>query len=273
MDPASLQAPVLASAIECQNVSVKFGAAAVAVDSIDLIIRGGEIVSLIGPSGCGKTTLLRAIAGLQAMTTGSVTLSPPADADQGAIGFVFQQPALLPWATTLQNVMLPLDLIGRGSRAERTVAATEALRAVQLSDALEKRPHELSGGMQMRASIARALVTDPSVLLLDEPFAALDDMLRSELGQLLLSLWEERKFTAVMVTHNISESILLSRRIAVMRRGKLETVAKNPLPWPRSPDQMRTGEFAEFFGVVSDLLRGNGLGAESEMQNARRRDA
>ena len=245
-----------ASSIDCHSVSVEFSPQSIAVDDVDLKIQGGEIISLIGPSGCGKTTLLRAIAGLQSTTKGDVALSPPAITSAGQIGFVFQQPALLPWATTLQNVLLPLELIGSGTRSERLQAAAESLEAVKLSDAHDKRPHELSGGMQMRASIARALVTNPRILLLDEPFAALDDMLRSDLGRLLLSLWESRRFTAVMVTHNISESILLSGRIALMRDGVLETVIDNPLPWPRSPSQMRTAEFGTFFGVVSDLLRG-----------------
>ena len=246
----------VASTIECRGVTVAFAQGSLAVDQIDLSIRGGEIISLIGPSGCGKTTLLRAIAGLQPMTAGEVVFESSVMASDGQIGFVFQQPALLPWATTLQNVMLPLDLINRGTSSERRRAAAESLESVQLADAHQKLPHELSGGMQMRASIARALVTNPSILLLDEPFAALDDMLRGDLGRLLLSLWEQRQFTAVMVTHNISESILLSRRIAVMRQGVLETVVDNPLSWPRSPSQMRTAEFGQFFGVVSDLLRG-----------------
>ena len=235
---------------------MRFAEDVIAVDHVDLHVDGGEIVSLVGPSGCGKTTMLRAIARLQSISQGSVTLDPLADASQGQVGFVFQQPALLPWATTLQNVMLPLELINRGDATERRRAAEESLAAVQLSDAMEKRPHELSGGMQMRASIARALVTDPSILLLDEPFAALDDMLRNELGRLLLSLWESRRFTAVMVTHNLSESILLSRRIAVMRDGRMAAVLDNPVSWPRSPAQMRTPEFGEFLGVVADRLRG-----------------
>ncbi|WP_182866224.1 ABC transporter ATP-binding protein [Rhodopirellula sp. JC639] len=245
-----------AASIHCRAVTVRFAPQAVAVDRVDLDVSSGEIVALIGPSGCGKTTLLRAIAGLQPVTGGQVELDPAAIADEGQIGFVFQQPGLLPWATTLQNVLLPLELIGRGSRPQRRLAAEASLASVQLADATDKRPHELSGGMQMRASIARALVTHPSVLLLDEPFAALDDMLRNDLGRLLLSLWQRQRFTAVMVTHNISESILLSHRIAVMREGVLETVIDNPLAWPRDPTQMRTPQFAEFFGVVSDLLRG-----------------
>lgn len=245
-----------ASSIECQGVSVAFSPQSLAVNQVDLIVGCGEIVSLIGPSGCGKTTLLRAIAGLQPLSAGKVTMVPPAIATQGQVGFVFQQPALLPWATTLENVMLPLELIGHGNQQSRQDAAIDVLQSVKLADARFKLPRELSGGMQMRASIARALVTNPSVLLLDEPFAALDDMLRTELGRLLLALWEKRKFTAVMVTHNISESILLSRRIAVMHSAVLKTVIDNPIPWPRSPTQMRTPEFAHFYGVVSDRLRG-----------------
>ncbi|MCA9139980.1 MAG: ABC transporter ATP-binding protein [Planctomycetales bacterium] len=245
-----------ATSIRCRDVTVAFDHQSIAVDRVNLDVRRGEIVSLIGPSGCGKTTLLRALAGLQSLASGEVRLSPPAITSEGQIGFVFQQPALLPWATTLQNVMLPLELIGHTNRDDRRLAAIESLHAVKLADAHEKRPHELSGGMQMRASIARALVTNPSILLLDEPFAALDDMLRSDLGRLLLDLWERRRFTAVMVTHNIGESILLSHRIAVMRRGVIETVVENPLAWPRSPSQMRTPEFAAFYGEMADALRG-----------------
>jgi NitT/TauT family transport system ATP-binding protein len=248
--------------IHCRDVTVSFGPQAIAARDVNLEVQAGEIVSLIGPSGCGKTTLLRAIAGLQPISRGRVDLTPAGtaaagleSARAGQTGFVFQQPSLLPWATTLENVMMPLDLIERGSREERRRMAIEALHSVRLEGADAMRPHELSGGMQMRASIARAIVTKPRLLLLDEPFAALDDMLREDLGQLLLSLWEQERFTAVMVTHNISESILLSRRIAVMRDGVLERVIDNPLPWPRSPDQMETPEFAEFFGVVRQALR------------------
>jgi len=258
MSSASARA-TSASSLTCQSVRVAFAVDSVAVDDVDLHVPSGEIVSLIGPSGCGKTTLLRVMAGLQSTVAGNVTLEPPASAIQGQIGFVFQQPSLLPWATALENVTLPLEIIGWSTAAQRCQAALESLAAVKLADARDKRPHELSGGMQMRASIARALVTDPSVLLLDEPFAALDDMLRGDLGELLLSIWQRRRFTAVMVTHNIGESILLSRRIAIMRSGRLESVLENPLPWPREQSQMRTAAFADFYGVVSDALRGEGV--------------
>ncbi|MEO1529116.1 MAG: ABC transporter ATP-binding protein [Planctomycetota bacterium] len=243
------------NSIIVREAAVAFGSTEV-VRGVDWEIAGGSIVSLIGPSGCGKTTLLRCLAGLQSTTRGEVVFESPVDAASGDIGFVFQQPSLLPWLTAVENVLLPLQLIGRGTPTERREAAEAALVSVQLSDHLQKRPSELSGGMQMRTSIARALVTNPSVLLLDEPFAALDDMLRAELGELLLSLWDRRQFTAVLVTHNISESILLSHRVAVMREGLLEQVIDNPIRWPRSWDQMRSPEFAEFFGVVGDRLRG-----------------
>lgn len=244
-----------ASSILVDRVSIAFDSSVV-VDEATLEIESGEIVSLIGPSGCGKTTLLRTIAGLQLPQTGEVILTPEANGARGEIGFVFQQPALLPWATTLENVLLPLELANFESVESHRALAMESLAAVQLDGDANKRPHELSGGMQMRASIARALVTRPSVLLLDEPFAALDEMLRTELGELILQLWETRRFTAVMVTHNVGEAILMSQRIAVMRDGQIETVLQNPLPRPRSNAMMRTAEFASFYGVVSDQLRG-----------------
>ena len=238
-----------------RNATVTFGSTDV-VHEVDWKIEGGTISSLIGPSGCGKTTLLRCLAGLQPTTHGDIHFEASVDTSSGDIGFVFQQPSLLPWLNTLENVMLPLQLTDWGTATQRREAAEASLASVQLSEHLRKRPSELSGGMQMRTSIARALVTNPSVLLLDEPFAALDDMLRAELGELLLKIWEHRRFTAVMVTHNIAESILLSHRIAVMRAGSLEQVLENPIARPRSWDQMRSAEFANFFGFVGDQLRG-----------------
>jgi NitT/TauT family transport system ATP-binding protein len=183
-------------------------------------------------------------------------LDPVVDGRSGQIAFVFQQPALLPWRTALENVTLPLQLIGRGRPAERDSVAREMLATVGLGDALDRFPHQLSGGMKMRVSIARALITQPSVLLLDEPFAALDDMLRNQLGQLFLRLWQERQFTAIMVTHNIAESILLSHRIGVMQGGRLVNTIENPLPSPRNESLRRSPEFGRFYGQVSDALRG-----------------
>ena len=244
------------SAIHCQSLSIQYPGGTRAVDKISLKVNPGEIVSLIGPSGCGKTTLLRLMAGLEQPTEGTVSLDPPVQVDAGGIAFVFQQPSLLPWRTAIQNVMLPLDLIGKGSSSNRREVASELLRTVGLEDAATRFPAELSGGMRMRVSIARALVTDPHVLLLDEPFASLDDMLRNQLGQLLLELWEKRRFTVVMVTHNIAESVLLSHRIVVMREGALASVLENPLPQPRNEDIRATVGFGEFYGRVSRALRG-----------------
>ncbi len=246
----------LASEIRCESVGLKFPDGTRAVDDVSLRIAAGTIASLVGPSGCGKTSLLRLLAGLERPSSGVVVLDPVVSAAAGEIAFVFQQPALLPWRTAIENVMLPLELTGRVSASQQRELASELLADVGLSDALNKRPTELSGGMRMRVSIARALVTSPRVLLLDEPFAALDDLLRGQLGELLLELWTRRRFTAVMVTHNIGEAILLSDQVIVMRSGKTQTPRENPLPQPRSDSLRRTPEFGEFYGVLSDSMRG-----------------
>ncbi len=246
-----------ASSIQCDAVSVRFDREVVAVDDVTMVIPPGQIFSLIGPSGCGKTTLLRLIAGLQTASAGEVRIDPPADGRSGEIAFVFQQPSLLPWRTALENVALPLELTTTDNASHRQSASMDLLENVGLGDAAHLLPHQLSGGMKMRVSIARALVTQPSILLLDEPFAALDDMLRNQLGQWFLQLWQERQFTAVMVTHNIAESILLSHRIGVMRGGRLAALIDNPLPQPRNDLLRRSPEFGQFYGQLADALRGN----------------
>lgn len=245
-----------ASSLHCRSLTVDFGRGKRAVDQAELFVPGGEIFSLVGRSGCGKTTLLRAIAGLQPVGAGSVTFDPRRKIHRGEVAFVFQQPALLPWRTALENVVLPLELAGIGDRLSRRSEAEEMLQAVELGDAMEHRPGQLSGGMRMRVSLARALVTSPAVLLLDEPFASLDDMLRNQLGQLLLSLWRSRRFTAVMVTHNIAEAVLLSHRVVIMQDGKLGKPIPNPLPDSRDEELRRTAAFGQFYGVISDALRG-----------------
>ena len=244
-----------ASSIRCESLSIEYPRGPRAVDDVCLSIPSGEIVSLIGPSGCGKTTLLRLIARLERPTAGTIAFDPPANR-KGESAFVFQQPTLMPWRTAIENVTLPLELIGSGSRVERHDAAIALLGQVGLADVADRFPHQLSGGMKMRVSIARALITEPHVLLLDEPFAAIDDMLRTQLGELLLDLWQQRRFTAVLVTHNISEAVLLSHRVAVMRDGRISSEIENPLPWPRTDDIRRSGSFGQFYGQVSDALRG-----------------
>ena len=260
MSPQSPAQTEVSSEIRCESLSVEFESGVRALKHVDLKIPQSEIVSLIGPSGCGKTTLLRAMAGLQPITQGRVEIDPPAIGTRGQIGFVFQQPSLLPWRTAIENVMLPLELVssavsGFSSVHARRDAAAEMLRAVHLDDAMDRVPNQLSGGMKMRVSIARALVTRPGVLLLDEPFAALDDMLRNELGQLLLELWGDQQFTGVLVTHNIAESILLSHRIAVMHDGNVGDLIANPLSRPRDESMRRSPVFGDFYGQVSDSLR------------------
>jgi ABC-type nitrate/sulfonate/bicarbonate transport system ATPase subunit len=198
---------------------------------------------------------LRLIAGLERPTKGDVSFEPPAGR-KGESAFVFQQPSLMPWRTSIENVTLPLELIGVGSRSDWQADAAAILEQVGLTDATDRFPRQLSGGMKMRVSIARALVTEPHVLLLDEPFAAIDDMLRNQLGQLLLDLWDQRRFTAVLVTHNIAEAVLLSHRVAVMHDGRISSQIENPLPWPRTEQMRRSGSFGEFYGQVSDALRG-----------------
>ncbi len=245
-----------ASTIDCDALDVRFPDGTVGVEGANLHVTAGEIVALVGPSGCGKTTLLRTLAGLQAASQGSLRCDPPMT--RGRLAFVFQQPSLLPWRSARQNVALPLELTAAATTASsRRAVATARLRSVELpATDHDKFPHELSGGMQMRVSIARALATDPSLLLLDEPFAALDDMLRNRLGELLLRLWRERRRTMVLVTHNIGEAVLLSHRVVVMRHGRLVGEVPITLPEPRDESLRRSPAFGTLYGRVGDLLRG-----------------
>jgi NitT/TauT family transport system ATP-binding protein len=236
---------------------VRFAAGLDVLSGVNCHVPAGEIVSLVGPSGCGKTTLLRALAGLQRASGGRIDIEPPARASRGEIAFVFQQPTLLPWRTAVENVMLAIQLSGDLASAEQCrQRAEQELAAMELPrDALTRYPRELSGGMRMRVSLARALVTRPSVLLLDEPFAALDDLARGALGELLLRRWNERPFTAVLVTHNIAEAALLSHRILILRHGQIRGVIVDDLPRPRD-EQVRTSvAFGALYRQVSAALR------------------
>jgi len=201
---------------------------------------------------------LRSLAGLQALTNGTIEIQPPAEASRGEVAFVFQQPTLLPWLNAIDNVRLPLQLGANSLTAdEETTRAIEQLRAMELQeDAMRRFPRELSGGMKMRVSLARALVTQPSVLLLDEPFAALDDMLRGTLGRLLHRHYDTFPFTIVLVTHNIGEAAMLSHDVFVMREGRILQLFKNDLAWPRDESVRTTPEFGAFYRRVSDALRG-----------------
>lgn len=266
LDPTSSSQPAI---IACNGVSLTFrtGSAKQSVlNALDLEVHAGQIVSLLGPSGCGKSTLLRVIAGLIEPDAGDVCVdgepvskNMPRSARE-KLSFVFQEPALLPWRTVRQNVLLPSQLRGTLHRAETRDFVEHLLGLVgfQKSD-WQKLPSQLSGGMKMRASIARAMSTRPSILLLDEPFAALDDMLRAKLNDLLLAIANEQKCTMLFVTHNISEAIYLSDAIAVMKQGRISERLPIPFAFPRQASLRSTGEFAAFYGrVAASLSQGQG---------------
>ncbi|MEA9391233.1 ABC transporter ATP-binding protein [Acerihabitans sp. TG2] len=229
-----------------------------ALKNINLTIRQGEFVSLIGPSGCGKTTLLRVIADLEPITSGNVLVNEmsPAEARQaGAYGYVFQAPVLLPWRTVLSNVMLPLQIQGKPPLLCEEIAREQLVR-VGLSGFEKKYPWQLSGGMQQRASIARALGFSPKILMMDEPFGALDELTRDNLNQQLQALWASEKRTVVFVTHSISEAIYLSTRIVVMspRPGRIVKVIDSPLPLERPFSLRDTPEFIRLAREVREAL-------------------
>jgi NitT/TauT family transport system ATP-binding protein len=230
-----------------------------ALSDIDLTIGKGEFVSLIGPSGCGKTTLLRVIADLEQPTAGALLVdgvSPHQARLQRAYGYVFQAPALYPWRTIARNVALPLEIMGL-SRAERAERVARNLDLVNLSGFERKFPWQLSGGMQQRASIARALAVEPDLLLMDEPFGALDEIVRNHLNEQLLQLWAKTDKTVVFVTHSIPEAVFLSTRIVVMspRPGRVYDVIDCDLPAERTLDTRETPEFLAIAHRVREGLR------------------
>ncbi|WP_188900662.1 ABC transporter ATP-binding protein [Deinococcus aerophilus] len=235
------------------------GGDTVALQDANLDIAHGEFVSLIGPSGCGKTTLLRLMADLITPTSGELLVGgqTPAQARQArAYGYVFQAPALLEWRTVLNNVLLPLDVMNT-PKAQRQDRAHEMLRLVGLEGFAGRYPWQLSGGMQQRVSIARALAFDPGLLLMDEPFGALDEITREHLNGELLRLWQETGKTVVFVTHGIGEAVFLSTRVVVMtaRPGKIEGVVDIDLPYPRNLETRETPRFFELATQVRELLR------------------
>jgi NitT/TauT family transport system ATP-binding protein len=248
--------------VEARGAGVTFdsgGQCTVALTSVDLEIRRGEFVSLIGPSGCGKTTLLRAIADLQPLSTGTLTVNgvPPAAARQArAYGYVFQAPALYPWRSVERNVMLPLEVM-RAPRAERRAAAAKYLELVGLTEFRRRFPWQLSGGMQQRVSIARALSFAPQLLLMDEPFGALDEITRDNLNLHLHRLWRETGMTVVFVTHSLPEAVFLSTRVVVMspRPGRVQEVVDCDLPAARPLDIRETPAFLRIAHQVREALR------------------
>ncbi len=241
----------VAEIVSLRNVGKTFASGTVALQGLDLDVRGGEFVSLLGPSGCGKSTALRMIAGLSAPSAG--TIEWPAGA--GKIGFVFQEPTLMPWADVAANVQLPLKL-GGADEARAHDAVRQAIARVGLADFAQSYPRELSGGMKMRTSIARALVTEPQLLLMDEPFAALDEIARFKLNNDLLTLWQELRRTVIFVTHSVFESVYLSQRIVVMtpRPGRVFAEIAIPAPYPRDERFRTSADYAGYCRQVAETL-------------------
>jgi len=241
-----------------------------ALAPLDLAVREGEFVTLLGPSGCGKSTLLKIVAGLVVPTGGSLAWWGDGANRLGEPGrrlsFVFQDPTLMPWTSVAANVRLPLDLAGR-SRAEADPVVANALSHVGLSGFESSYPRELSGGMQMRVSIARALVTEPNLLLMDEPFGALDEITRSRLDADLLDLWARRRLSVVFVTHSLYEAVFLSTRVVVLsaRPGRVAGELAIDEPFPRAESFRVSTRFAERCKVLADLL------AEASDERAARR--
>ncbi|MGP3919644.1 MULTISPECIES: ABC transporter ATP-binding protein [unclassified Nonomuraea] len=265
-----------AAAIEVRGARRVYGfgaSAMVALDDVGLSIEPGRFVSVIGPSGCGKSTLLRLVAGLEPADRGEVSIygvSPEAACAAKMVGLVPQTPALLPWLSVLKNVTLPQKVnraAGRrrsaiGQAAHRDTPTcpdmTELLRKAGLAEAAHKLPGQLSGGMQQRTAIVRAFGLQPDVLLMDEPFSALDEFTRESLQEQLLDLWDELKTTVVFVTHSVSEAVRLSDMIVVMapKPGRITDVVTVDLPRPRGRDLLKTPEFHRFEDLIREKLRG-----------------
>jgi NitT/TauT family transport system ATP-binding protein len=243
--------------VALRGVGVRFPNGTEALAGVDLEVGAGEFLSLLGPSGCGKSTLLRLIAGLVRPSSGEVAFAAGARPAGGGVGFVFQDATLMPWATALANARLPLRLRGV-ARGEADARAAAALAAVGLSGFERTWPRELSGGMRMRVSLARALVTRPSLLLMDEPFAALDEITRHRLNDDLLRLRAESGATVVFVTHSVSESVYLSSRVAVVaaRPGRVAASLPIEAPFPRPRGFRTSAEFAALCRGVAAALEG-----------------
>jgi NitT/TauT family transport system ATP-binding protein len=248
-----MNAPVASPAISIRGVEKVFANGVRALDRIDAQLHQGEFVTLLGPSGCGKSTLLRLVAGLSAPTSGKIELVPGGDAAR--LAFVFQSATLMPWANVAANVRLPLDLAGVPP-AQSDARVRAALELVGLPEFARAYPRELSGGMRMRASIARALVTQPRLLLMDEPFGALDEITRARLDGEIRGLWAQQGLTVLFVTHSIYEAVFLSTRVLVMspRPGRILREVTIDEPHPRT-DAFRVSErFATWCRQLSELL-------------------
>lgn len=241
--------------LELRGVEKRYDNGTLALERVDLAVGKHEFVSLLGPSGCGKSTALKMIAGLSPVTAGSINWASAGDHAKD-ISFVFQEPTLMPWTKVFENVWMPLRLKGV-SRAVAKPMIDAALDKVGLAQFAHVYPRELSGGMKMRVSIARAMVTEPRLLLMDEPFAALDEMTRFKLNNDTLALWQAQQFTTIFVTHSVYESVYLSNRIIVMaaRPGRIIADIAVDEPYPRTDSFRNTPRYAELCVKVSQALQ------------------
>jgi len=244
--------------IAIEGVSKRFRNAAVALEDISLTVERGEFVTFLGPSGCGKSTLLKLVSGLSPVSEGQVQVNgmTPVNARE-LMSFIFQDATLLPWRTVEQNVGLGMEL-EHSARSLRRERVAKMLDLVGLGQVAKRYPRQLSGGMKMRASIARALVSRPRILLMDEPFAALDEMTRDRLNEELLRLYSEQKWTVLFVTHSVAEAVFLSTRVVILAAhpGRVAHTIDVDLPWPRTAETRMSKAFEEQVTRASRLLRG-----------------
>ena len=264
---SGVETGLTALAVSLRGVTKTYDNGVLALGPLDLAVRKGEFISLLGPSGCGKSTALRLIAALSAPSSGIVRLARREDKAQPGlvqpglvqlghgIGFVFQEPTLMPWTSVRENVRLPLKLAGV-PKSESRARAEEALASVGLADFADAFPRELSGGMKMRVSLARALVTDPDILLMDEPFAALDEITRFRLNDDLLALWRRLGKTVIFVTHSVFESVYLSQRVVVMtaRPGRIQADIRIETVEPRGEEFRTSVAYSDYCRKVSAAL-------------------
>ncbi|MCG9886864.1 MAG: ABC transporter ATP-binding protein [Cyanobacteria bacterium] len=254
MNFAPTSRPHVPPTVLLRQVDKVFGNGTAALQGVDLSVGTGEFLSLVGPSGCGKSTILSLVAGLTTPTRGELLWSDPALRQE--LAFVFQDAALLPWGTVRDNVRLPLKLMGRDRGAEADRAVAEAIALVGLEGFETAFPRELSGGMRMRVSIARAVVAQPKVVLMDEPFGALDEITRNQLNEEVMQLWLKKSWTALFVTHNIYEAVYLSSRVVVMgaKPGRIVADVSIDAPFPRTEQFRRSPEFAAYRDRLTDAL-------------------
>ena len=243
--------------VEFRDVSKRFGAGPLVLDRLSFAAAPGDFISIIGPSGCGKSTLLRLIAGLSPVTGGALAVDGMTpDAAAAELAFVFQEPTLLPWLTVARNVELAQKLRGV-TPAVRTVTRRRVLELVRLADRADAYPRQLSGGQKMRVSLARSLALTPKILLLDEPFGALDEMTREHLNEELLAIRQQQAWTAFFVTHSVAEAVFLSNRILVLAAnpGRLHTEVRIDLPYPRTVETRLSRAYLDLVADVSRVLR------------------